>query len=272
MKIRFGLPVSGADGPVGEVGDLVIDPTTHDITHIVVEPHHRHRQARLVPLDVVHVDDGGVSVRLDSRQMRSLPKVSRSDFVRFDEEIDLGDDWDVGVECIVAMPYTGDAMGANSWAARSGRVGVTIDYDRIPKGECEIRRESRVESSDGHTVGIVDGFIADETHIEAMIVQTGLPGFRHLVVVPIGSVARVSNDEVEITLTKQLFRRLEPAEGLGRVHGARTPVDRIEHATASFVKRWRTRLGSAGRRRRERDDGANARREDASSGSDDGTR
>ncbi len=35
-------------------------------------------------------------------------------------------------------------------------------YDRIPKGEVEIRRASPVISADGHQLGHVDGFIVDE--------------------------------------------------------------------------------------------------------------
>jgi uncharacterized protein YrrD len=250
MKIRFALPVRTTDGPLGEVGDVVIDPITRCITHIVVEPHHRHHQARLVSIDDVTVDEQGVALALGSAQFRALPSVADSDFVRVGEEIDLGDGWDVGIEHVVAMPYTGASFAGGGWADMSAAGGgVTVDFDRIPKGECEIRRNSHVVTSDGHTAGIVDGFIADDTHIEGVIVQTGLPGFRHLVVVPIGSVSNVSNDHVAIALSKDVFHRLQPVEGLDGYNALNSRLERWEHSSASTVKRLRIRTADLLHRR-----------------------
>lgn len=253
MKIRFALPVDTTDGRFGEVADVVIDPITRDITHLVVEPHHRHYQARLVPIELVDISDEAASVRLDTQHVRALQPVADSEFVHLGEQVDLGDEWDVGVEHVVAMPYTGGPLGAGAWDdSYSLPDGVTVDFDRIPKGECEIRRDSRVVSADDHEVGVVDGFLADEAHIEGVIVQTGRPGFRHVVVIPIGSVTRVSNDRVTIALDRDAFRRLRPVNDFDGVRAATTRRERIEHALARGAKRVRERVRTLLRRR---DDG-----------------
>ncbi len=87
---------------------------------------------------------------------------------------------------------------------------VTVDFDRIPKGECEVRHESHVVTSDDQTVGIVAGMIVDGGHIEGFYVETGFIGFRHLVALPITTVGRVRNDRIVLTIDKQAFRRLTP--------------------------------------------------------------
>ncbi len=249
------MPVATADGAIGEVGDLVIDPITENITHIVVQPHHRHYQARLVSIDVVAVDDQAASIGLSTEQVRALPTVADSDFVRFEEQLDLGEDWDAGIEHVVSMPYAAGSPGLDGSAdAYSLSDGVTVDFDRIPKGECEIRRASEVLSSDGHAVGLVDGFLADDLHIEGVIVQTGLPGFRHLVVIPIGHVTRVESDHITTSLTKRMFRELRPVGDLEGVHASNSRLERLEHATAAAGHRLRQRAVGAIRRGTAKDD------------------
>jgi hypothetical protein len=136
--------------------------------------------------------------------------------------------------------------------------GTTVDFDRVPKGDCEIRRESHVVTSDDHEVGLVDGFLADESHIEGVIVMTGLPGFRHLVIVPIGSVTRVSNDRIEIGFDRAMFRRLRPVSELDGIHAPTTRFDRFEHAMAATGKGVRERIEKALHRSHEPDAGSSS--------------
>lgn len=244
MKIRLDQPVSTTDGPFGELGDVVIDPIRRSITHVVVEPHHRHYQARLVPIDLVDITDAGVTVRLDEQHLRALQSVADTDFVRMTDPIDLGDDWDVGIEHIVALPYStsNGTFGEVPQYPDGISNSASVSFDRVPKGECEIRRESAVISADDHTVGIVDGFIADDFHIEGVIVRTGWIGFRHLVVIPIGSVTRVANDRITIGLDRHRFSRLPPVADLDSVRPAASRAERLEHTLAGLTKRLGTHL------------------------------
>lgn len=231
MKIRLNQPVSSTDGPFGELADVVVDPITNTVTHLVVEPHHRHYQARLVPLSLVEFGEEAITVNLDEQHLRSLQRVAESDFVPVSQAIDLGSEWDVGVEHIMAWsysPYQYD-LGAPSLSDYT-----TIDYDRIPKGECEIRRQSDVTSSDGHVLGIVDSLIVDGDHIDGVLVQTGVIGFRHRVALPISIVEWVRNDEIRLTIDKDTFKRLSPAGDLDPVEPSR--IEAIEHQAAGALK------------------------------------
>lgn len=237
MKITLGQPVHTTDGPFGELGDIVVHPSTNTVTHVVVEPHHQHYQARLVPMSLVEVGDDRLTVQLDEANLRSLQRVAESDFVPFNQPIDLGDEWDVGIEHIMALPYESfgfDGMGGlGSGAAWSDHT--TIDYDRIPKGDCEIRRESAVMSSDDHHVGMVAAMIIDGNHIEGVYVEAGLPGFRHLVAVPIMTVGKVRNDRITLNIDRKKFRTLTPVEASSAADIGNLAA--IEHRVASTGKR-----------------------------------
>ena len=68
---------------------------------------------------------------------------------------------------------------------------VTVTYDRIPKGEVEIRRASEVASADGHQLGKVDGFLVDDDDaITHFVLERGHLWGRREVTIPINAVER----------------------------------------------------------------------------------
>ena len=95
---------------------------------------------------------------------------------------------------------------------------VTMCYDRVPKGEVEVRRASAVISADGHSLGEVDGFVVDaDEHITHFVLERGHLWGRKEVTIPIGAVARIETDAVHIALSKDEVGAL-PAVHVGR-HG-----------------------------------------------------
>ncbi len=209
MKLQIGQTVKTTDGNFGEVHDIVVDAANRTVTHLVVEPRQQHFQARLVPLWLVREENGALVIDLDSAHARQLQRVAETDFIRLGEWPELDGDWDIGVSDVVSLPYfDGDVM--SEWF--DGHA--TVRFDRIPKGECEIRRESTVHSQEGDTLGCVEGFLVEADNLAGVIVRSGLPGFRHFRLVPMAGVADVENDHVRLTLTSQDFARLPEPEGL----------------------------------------------------------
>ncbi len=224
MKLRLGQPVHGTDGPFGDLADIVVDPRQQAVTHLVVEPHHRHQQARLIPIDLVSVDDDIVNISLDASQIRQQQRVSFSEFDKLSEPIDVGEDWDIGAQRVIVMPYWGSVLEPG--ARMNDRVNVR--FDRIPKGECEIRRHSMVQTSDQHEVGHVEGLVADDTHLFGVVVRSGFPGLRHNIVVPMASVHRVTGDKIELAIDRDSFHRLPDDEGLTAPTGVPSRNHRFE--------------------------------------------
>ena len=209
MKLRLGQPVDTTDGHFGVLGDIIVDPQARTVTHVVVQPKHQHFQARLVPIWLVTEESGTLTVDLDTAHLRQLEAVAESQYMQLDEPVDLGPRWDVGTEDVSMMPYQTIDLDLEVFGN-----DFVVSYDRIPKGECEIRRTSDVVTGD-EIVGQVDGFVAEDEHLTAVVVRVGLPGFRHHVLVPFGAVGRVRNDRIALTMTEDEFHRLPRTEVWG---------------------------------------------------------
>lgn len=209
MKLRLGQKVFASDGLFGELGDIIVDPISKAVTHIVAKPHDQHHQARLIPIWLVAESTRGLNVGLDTKHLRQLRTVTYSDYVKLGETIDVGDDWDIGTAAVLALPYY-EVEFDMTW--HDDRVGAAFDH--IPKGQCEVRRSSDVVSADGKTVGHVHGMLTDRNDIKAIIVRCGLPGFRHDVLVPLVAILSVSSDRIDLSLSEEQFELLPQTEML----------------------------------------------------------
>jgi sporulation protein YlmC with PRC-barrel domain len=204
VRLDLGSPVRCADAVFGELADVVVDPTTGRVTHLVVCRSHAREDTRLVPIARASPDAEADGVLLDATvaEISALDAPHESAYLRLGEVPPRDPDWEVGIEDAYALPYLmpGDGFAG---AVEDPDPHMIVGYDRIPKGEVEIRRASRVTSADGHSVGHVDGLmVADDQHISHVVLQHGhLWGHRE-VGIPISGVDRVANDEVVLRLTK----------------------------------------------------------------------
>jgi sporulation protein YlmC with PRC-barrel domain len=107
----------------------------------------------------------------------------------------------VGIEDVLASPYyETDEFGGPAVAYDQN---ISLSYDRVPKGEVEIRRSSGVTSSDGDHVGHVDGFVVDgDEQITHVVLEHGHLWRKRDVTIPIGAVEKVETDSVTVSLTK----------------------------------------------------------------------
>ena len=212
MRLELGCPVNCVDGAYGELSDVVIDPSTRRVTHLVIQPHHRHDEARLVPVERAGAgsdDDAEVSLDATLAEVDALEPISRSAYLRIGEFPVEDPDFQVGIQEVFALPYyeslSPEGLGT-SMQPLDYDPHVTVNYDRVPKNEIEIRRGSAVTSADGERLGHVEGFVVDdEQKIASFVLEHGHLWGKREVIIPIGAVARIGNDEVVLNLsTKQV--------------------------------------------------------------------
>ena len=209
MRLELGTPVRCTDDTFGELADVVIDPISKRLTHLVVRPrHHEGQVSRLVPVELAEggAEESEISLRctvdeVNRLEAQGLESVHRAAYLRLGEFPVEDPDWDVGIQDVLAMPYyEADPLGSSP--IYDANVGLT--YDRVPKGEVEIRRSSAVTSADGHDLGQVDGFIVDgEGQITHFVLERGHLWRRREVTIPIGAVAKVETDAVTLSLSKE---------------------------------------------------------------------
>ncbi len=219
MRLEIGNRVRCTDGVYGELADIVIDPLEKRVTHLVVQPEQGEGEARLVPIQLAKgTDDKHREIELECtlEEAQGFESVRESAYLRLGENPAKDPDWDVGVEDVLAMPYYAELDVAGYQGALASNT--IIYYDRVPKGEVEVRRASAVISADGHSLGEVDGFVVDaDEHITHFVLERGHLWGRREVSIPIGAVARVESDAVYVAMSKDEVGAL-PAVRVGR-HG-----------------------------------------------------
>jgi hypothetical protein len=172
------------------------------VTHLVVKPRHGDDTSHLVPIELADPaeQDGTIALTCSHDEFEALPAVEEFTYLRLGEVKTDDPNWDVGVTDILALPYY-DSTGLAGPVEAVGDMGVV--WDRVPKGEVELRRSSRVMSSDGNYLGDVDGFLVEDSdHITHFVLERGHLWGRREVTVPIGAVASVESDAVTLSLTK----------------------------------------------------------------------
>jgi sporulation protein YlmC with PRC-barrel domain len=203
MRVELGTPVRCSDGMFGELADLVIDPTRRRVTHLVVQPHREQALAgsRLVPVELADSarDQSQITLHCTLHEVSKLEPVREVAFLRLGGFPVDDPDWDVGVSNVLAEPY----YGAGEFGGASYPTDVEMFYDRIPKGQVEIRRASLVTSSDGHSLGRVEAFILDdEDKVTHFVLERGHLWGRRDVTIPISAVEKIETDQVTLGLTK----------------------------------------------------------------------
>jgi sporulation protein YlmC with PRC-barrel domain len=204
MRLELGKPIRCTDEVFGELADVVIDPITKRVTHLVAQPSEGHGSARLVPIELVGArgDQDEIVLRCTTDDVLGLDQVQEIAYLRLGESPTSDPDWDVGVENVLALPYYpgSDLTGFAPGAGGMGEAAVT--YDRVPKGEVEIRRSSTVSATDDDFLGRVDGFVVDGDHITHLVLEHGHLWGKREITIPIGAVAKVETDAISLSLSK----------------------------------------------------------------------
>lgn len=207
MRLDLDCAVTCADGAFGELADVIIDPGTQRVTHLVVQPPEHHRLARLIPLGRARGGgqaNAGVVLDCTIAEITELPPIHESNYVRLSERPALEGDSGIGIEDGLMLPPT-ESLGAGAIGTEAIQVDpyVNLSFDRVPPGTVEIRRRSGVSSSDGHHVGHVVGFVLDDQdQIAQLVLEHGHLWGKHELQIPSGSIDRILSDEVVLTLSK----------------------------------------------------------------------
>jgi uncharacterized protein YrrD len=219
MRLELGEPVRCTDDAIGKLADVVIDPAGRRVTHLVVQPRHGYGLARLVPVKLVKGGDREISLGCTVEEMCRLPTTQQFAYLQAGDAPADDPDWDVGIEDVLPEPHYETTGFGEYPAAYDPNVEVT--YDRVPKGEVEVRRSSAVTSADGHAVGDVHGFVLDdEERITHLLLVRGHLWRRREVTIPIAAVSKLETDSVTVSLTRDQVKAL-PASKAHRVGGGR---------------------------------------------------
>jgi sporulation protein YlmC with PRC-barrel domain len=212
-EFAIGARANCSDGFCGELSRIIVDPDARSVTHLVIEPKHRHELGRLVPLDLVAGTTAG-EIRL---------RCTLAEFADLDpaEENELVDDpeYASGYGSSAAVHGYGDvgAMGVGGSVSGMGvSMGIphrqrTFVEEVVPEGETQIRHGEHVHAADGE-IGRVQGFLVDprDQHVTHVLLQEGHLWGRKEIAIPISAVTEI-DDGVRLNITKKQVEELPPA-------------------------------------------------------------
>jgi sporulation protein YlmC with PRC-barrel domain len=205
MKLELGTSIRCADGATRELVDVVIDSSSCRVTHLVIRPAQHAEDARLVPISLAsRAEDGEseISLNCGAADLERFDPVHKFEILRAGERPNEDPKWDVGVEDIVVAPnYSPTAFGDYGGSVDSD---VTISYDRVPKGEIELRHASSVYSADGHHLGSVDAVVVDDDdRLTHLLLERGHLWWKREVALPAESISKFESDMLTLGLTKR---------------------------------------------------------------------
>jgi sporulation protein YlmC with PRC-barrel domain len=210
MKLELGTSIRCADGATWELADVVIDSSSSRVTHLVVHPAEHAEDARLVPISLAGPAEAEgeteLSLNCTAADLERFDPVHQFEVLRAGERRKEDPKWDVGVEDMAVSPsYVPSAYGDYAGAIDSD---VMISYDRVPRGEIELRHASAVYSADGHHLGSVDGVVVDEgDRLTHLLLERGHLWWKREVALPADAIATFQNDMLTLGVSKRQFAK-----------------------------------------------------------------
>lgn len=190
MDIPINAAVVCEDGSCGRSVYVILNPTTEEVTHIVVKLKQYPHNEYLVPIDVVAETSAEViRLRCTSQAIEGMPPFIETEFVPSD-----------------IPEYAGG--GYMTWPhLLEDLAPLPVERELIPEGELALRRGARVEATDGH-VGQVDELVVDPNTgaITHVVLREGHLWGRREVSIPVSEIDRIEEGVVYLKLNR---RRIE---------------------------------------------------------------
>ena len=207
MRLELGCAVQCTDASFGELADVVIDPLSRRVTHLVVRPHKQPENARLVPIAQARDDGGAIALDCSVADVEALEPIRESAYLRLGEFPVADPDWDIGIEDVMALPLYQDPDTFATVVETDPHVFV--NYDRIPE---EHGRDPPHEP--GHVrrrapSGTRRRVPGERRRIGGHRARAGPPLGRREIVIPALAVTEIEDDSVTLSLTKDEVGALE---------------------------------------------------------------
>jgi uncharacterized protein YrrD len=205
VKLELGAAVRTADGAGRVLADVVVDAGGKRVTHLVVEPDGEREGARLVALELARGGPDGIALTCTAETLEAMEPVRGFAYVPEQGAPTDDEEWSVGVEDVIVAP-TYDAVGLGEPELDPN---VSVLYDRVPKGEVELRGSSDVYSSDEHHLGTVHALDVDDGgRIVSLALRRGHLWWKRELAIPADAIASLDTDVVTLGVDQDGLKSL----------------------------------------------------------------
>lgn len=195
MNVPLNAAVTCTDGPCGRTTNLVVNPVTHVVTHIVLEDKSLPGNAtRLVPVaNVASASAQSVTLSCAKAEVAKMPPFAVTDFV---QQTPPGMAYSTGD--VYASQYVFDDTGYSAVAA-----------ENLPEDELALYSGMKIEASDGN-IGKLDALVVDPASgaISNVMMQQGHLWGKKDVTIPVSAIEFTDGDTIYLKLDKEAVRAL----------------------------------------------------------------
>jgi hypothetical protein len=195
-ELRLNAPVTCADGPAGRLTDVVLDPDTEHVTHLVVALHRFGDPRHLVPVTLL--ESSGAGGAREVRLRCSRRDLARTEFFTETETLppEVVDPWSVAAAADGLLP----------WPLVSP---IPSMHARVPPGEVAMRRDTPVEASDGQ-VGHLDALVLDSPNepLADLIMRRGILWRQEELTIPAAAITRIDAAAIHLSVPKSRLHTL----------------------------------------------------------------
>ncbi|HEX5838261.1 MAG TPA: PRC-barrel domain-containing protein [Anaerolineales bacterium] len=218
MRLIKGADVYSANGDkLGSLGRVIIDPKSHEVTHIVVEKGMLFTTNKLVPIDNIEPRNEEMIILTSSeRDLEELQDFEESEYVNLDAtEYPEGEVESGQVETALWYPPMNSAL----W-----RTGLYTPYPsmpvytvkttpNIPEGTIALEEGARVVSKDDRHIGDIEQLIVEpqDNRVTHMVISDGFL-FKERKLIPVLWITDISENEVHLSVGSGTLERLPAYE------------------------------------------------------------
>lgn len=201
IGFRSGTPVETTERRVGELETLIVDPTTEQVTHLVVWDGAA-LVRRMVPVELVaSADDKAIHLSIDTNRFEAQERFLQNRYLSGVGRYKITDPV-MQNEAPFLSPYV---LPIEGWSFEA--------EERVPKGEVALHLGADVIDRDGQRVGRLDEAVVDpaDGQVAYLVLRRGHVFHRERVTVPVGAVDHYGADgSIHLSLTCQQVADSEP--------------------------------------------------------------
>lgn len=215
MKFIKGTTIKSIDGDdVGNLDDIIVDPTDNKVTHIVVKKGFFFTEDRVVPIEALRGVDEDIVLDVPEDDFDIFPHFEEQRYIRPKRnyppetvgESDWGH-WETPVRPLFyyGLPHTGLYPGELD-PRQPERMQQT--ERNIPEDTVVISEGTEVYSVDDEHAGNVDGVIIDESgNISHLVISKGFL-FTTERLIPVNWVRHVSDSRIQLLVDTAIIEDL----------------------------------------------------------------
>lgn len=190
MDISIDVDVHCTDGGFGKTTCVIINPTTRDITHVVVKSKVIPHPEYLVPVELVaRATPAAVELTCSRADVETFDKFLEHEFLHTDGP--LGH-------------YPADLNALEPYVQPLDGQFVELVHERIPNGLAAIHRGAKIVAIDGQ-VGQVDEFMVEPQngHVTHLLLQHGHFWGKKDVVIPASAIDEIRDGTIRLNVNKE---------------------------------------------------------------------